>query len=251
MNINHFNTTLTPTLSQNSGSVLMRRQSRLDEMRALRREREMNIQERENEFIKELNERMDFINETELNSDLRKSKLTALADQIEKIYKDRTEREQALSEWETHMQMAEQEKRMQEREEEAERAAENRIKTKDREEIERFNERSDIRGFVKIASQKENNRQLSRTRADMSMEATQLRHAIAFEPGEPGDFRNTQLEKLNQGITRIEMTVQANVANMYRQSNQAGAKAPVGVPEGQDPAEERENDYTSPFIALR
>ena len=130
-------------------------------------------------------------------------------------------------------------------------AAENRIKTKDREEIERFNERSDIRGFVKIASQKENNRQLSRTRADISMEATQLRHAIAFEPGEPGDFRNTQLEKLNQGITRIEMTVQANVANMYRQSNQAGAKAPVGVPEGQDPAEERENDYTSPFIALR
>jgi cell division FtsZ-interacting protein ZapD len=222
MNINNaafanrdsMHTALNPRLGLSS-----RRQERIDEMRILRREREMKIQARENELIRDLNERKDIINEMEMNPDLRRSKLDALADQIERIYKDRAEREQALSDWEAQMQINEQERRIQEREEEAERAAEKRIPRKDADEVRRSDENNDIRGFAKAAVQKDTLRHMSRTRATLSMEATQLRHAIEFSGDtNPNEWRNRQLTRLNQSVAKLDTAVTARVANLYRQS---------------------------------
>jgi hypothetical protein len=194
---------------------------------------------------------MDWINETEMNGELRKSKIAALAEQITKIYKDRAEREQDVEEWEAQTQIKEQEKKIQEREEEAERAAGNKAAEKDAEEVQKINEQSDIRSFVRIAAQKESVRNLSGLRARMSMEATQLRHAIEFDFGfkqigldvtikvptgheNPNDFRNKQFSKLNLGIARIDTAVMSNVASMYRRSVQGDIIVPPNAPEEEE-----------------
>ena len=224
---------LTRTSGQN-------RQSRLQQ-RTAEREREMQIRERENEFIKKLQEQMAQVKDSEKSDDLKRLALSSLEDQIRQIHEARAERERLALEREAHRNQIEQEERRREKEERA------RAKAARHEDPEDAAERAKIRDMSLMSARIDNINSMSTTRARLQSESEQLsqdvensrslsenaaeevrnrnalqgtigpEHVISWQTNR-GDFRQSHLENLNAGIAGLDGAINAQVAALYRDS---------------------------------
>jgi len=197
-----------PVLSQRSG--LSRRAGIMEARRAARAEREIELQEMENNRIHKINQRIDVvrarideirglmhstpeelmylekrsISHDDLRQELesRFNMIESLAGKIAQIYEKRAEREAARAEQNARELQMKMEERLREREEEAKEAAENmRTQPREAEEIEQQNERAKLQNFAHINQSSHVIHELARVRGARSLEALQLRHAIQSE----------------------------------------------------------------------
>jgi hypothetical protein len=139
-----------------------------------------------------------------------------------------------------------------------------RLLEEDEEEAEERQEREKIRGMTQIAATRDNISSLRQTRAALASEAGQLSRAMASgnsnytkastegassqQSGFGGsDFRNRQLGRLNQGISRIDAAVNFAISDMYRESArmQDDQLTVYRQPEEEEDREEQENQENS------
>jgi hypothetical protein len=155
---------------------------------------------------------------------------------------------------EARMLQAQIEENLREREEKAEEMAQNHPPPpRTREETEQADQRAVITNLARHDMSRNAIHELSRVRAARSMEALQLRHAVDSPNstaitviGEgadaktirvpagrsnPNDFNNTHLRKLEQGIARLDESIMARVADMYRRSVQEGREQRADITE--------------------
>ena len=206
------------------------------------RKRELRLREREDERINALHEKMAKINSCEDTSfDLKKLKLSGIAERINRIYEARAEREVFAAEREMMRTKA--------LLEESARAAEeqpNRNESqKDPEEIEEAGQRDSIAGLSRIAAKKDRLSTLSHTRAVLVRDTGYIQRALEHENsnkvkigvipggaggdewvlsvqsgrGNPNDFRNRQLNKLQPGIINTTAAIHHTIASMYKESS--------------------------------
>ena len=206
------------------------------------RKREMRIRERENEWIVEINQKMAHIKACrDMGIDSQKLKLAALQDRIDRIYESRTEREALAAEREMMRTKAllEESKHVNEQQ-----SKQNDL-PKDPEEAEEERQRASIKSMTRIAAIQDNISRLSRTRAALAGEAGHIRRAIESENsnytktgavpnlihtgerfiigvqsgyGNPNDFKNTHLNRLNLALTNLDASINHAVSSMYRES---------------------------------
>ena len=218
------------------------RQSRLQQ-RAAERERELQIRERENEFIKKIREQMAQVKDSEMGDELKRLTLSSLEDQIRQIHEARAERERFAIEREAKRNQIEQEERRREKEERA------RAKAAKHEDPEDAAERAKIRGMTLMSARMDKISSLSQTRTRLQSEATQLEqdiensrelkknaaddvrqrnvthgtigpeHVISWQTN-GSDFRLGHLENLNAGIAGLDAAINAQVAALYRDSQE-------------------------------
>ena len=218
------------------------RQNRLQQ-RTAEREREMQIRERENEFIKKIKEQMAQVKDSEMDNDLKRLALSSLEDQIRQIHEARAERERLALEREAARNQIEQEERRREKEERA------RAKAAKHEDPEEAAERAKIRDMTLMSARMDKVSSMSTTRARLQSEATQLEqdiensrnlsnnaaeevrnrnvlkgtigpeHVISWQTNQ-GDFRQGHLENLNAGIAGLDAAINAQVAALYRDSQE-------------------------------
>jgi hypothetical protein len=212
-------------------------------------EREMRLQEMENQRIQTIREEIWRIQDSDMSDELISLNVSLLNEQISQIFMTRAEREQVAIEREIQRQQQEMDERMRERE----RAAnENRYTNMDDEELEQALERSNIRNMTAMSARADNIRSLSQTRASMSAEATRLRGEANFDlhrqrvgnqqmlaaasqrametgmPVDPGpllyhnplegNFRGAHLQRLNAGISRLGAAINHQIGALYRDS---------------------------------
>ncbi|MDR2183602.1 MAG: hypothetical protein LBE55_05460 [Clostridiales bacterium] len=216
-------------------------QTDLMQLRLQERQREMQMRERENERIKLLTERMAEVKNSDMELNLRQSVLESLANQINQIYQNREKREAMAAEREMMRQKAVLEEKTQMRDE----AANNVNEAQDPQEARQAGERDMMKGLVRLAVTQDRISTLRQTRAALTQEAGHISRAIHSENsnytlvgtgggeviiggqsgvGNPNDYRNTQLAKLNLGIARTDAAINQAVSSMYRE----GAKAQEG-----------------------
>ena len=218
------------------------RQGRLQQ-RTAEREREMRIRERENEFIKKIHEQMAQVKDSEMGNDLKRLTLASLEDQIRQILEARAERERLAIEREAQRNRIEQEERRREKEERA------RAKAAQHEDPEEASERAKIRDMSLMSARMDKINSMSTTRASLQSEATQLEQdidnsralsdnaaeavrqrnatqgtigperVISWQTGS-SDFRQGHLENLNTGIAGLDAAINAQVAALYRDSQE-------------------------------
>ena len=218
------------------------RQNRLQQ-RTAEREREMQIRERENEFIKKIKEQMAQVKDSEMADDLKRLTLSSLEDQIRQIHEARAERERLALEREAQRNQIEQEERRREKEERA------RAKAVKHEDPEDAAERAKIRDMSLMSARVDKINSMSTTRASLQSEAAQLeqdidnsrnlsetaaeeirnRNALHGTVGpeqvmswqtNSGDFRQSHLGNLNAGIAGLDAAINAQVAALYRGSQE-------------------------------
>ena len=218
------------------------RQNRLLQ-RTAERERELQIRERENEFIKKIKEQLVQVKESDMDKDLKRLTLMSLEDQIRQIHDVRAERERIALEREARMNQIEQEERRREKEERA------RAKAAKHEDPDSITEKAKIRDLTLISARMDKVSSLSTTRTRLQSEAVQLEqdienskklsknaaddvrlsnalhgtigpeHVISWQTNS-GDFRQGHLENLNAGIAGLDAAINAQVAALYRDSRQ-------------------------------
>jgi hypothetical protein len=205
--------------------------------------REMQKQENERERINDLLERIDAIEKCEeTNPRLKNSLISSLHDKIDQIYAGRTEREKIAVEREMLRQQALLDDMAQIREKPPEEPLH-----EDPEKIEERQQQSQIFTMTRIAITQDTINNMRNVRANMVREAGHLGRAMGSpnsnynkigviyrgsevrsdiiinrQSGFGGnDFRNNQLRKLNEGITRLDASIRASIISMYRESVQA------------------------------
>ena len=218
------------------------RQSRLQQ-RTAERERELQIRERENEFIKKIREQMAQVKDSEMSDDLKRLTLSSLEDQIRQIHEARAERERLAIEREAKRNQIEQEERRREKEERA------RAKAAKHQDPDETAERAKIRDMSLMSARVDKINSLSTTRARLTSEAGQLEqdvansqslsenaaeavrqrnamygtigpeHVISWQTN-GGDFRQNHLENLNAGAAGIDAAINTQVAALYRDSKE-------------------------------
>lgn len=216
------------------------RRNRVNE-RIAQREREMQIRERENEIIRKIKEEIARVESSDMADDLKRLTLMSLGEQIQQIHDNRSEREQLAIEREMRQNKMEQEERQREKEERGRAKAERHM---DQEEA---MERAIVRDLSLIGARMDSISSLKTTRARMVSEASQLEqdlensktlsrdaaqqarqrnamhgtigpeHVISTSSN-PKDFRQTHLQNLNEGISRLDSTINSQVAALYRDS---------------------------------
>lgn len=225
-----------PALGQN-GPV---RQGRL-QARAAEREREARLRERENEFIKKIQEQMTRLDDSDMDSELKRLAMQSLEEQIRQIHEARAEREQQAIEREAQRHKAEQEERQREIEDRA-RALAGRHEDPDE-----SADRAQIRDMSLMGARMDKIGSLQTARAGLKSEAAQLerdaansrrladRAAQEVRDGKissgaigpdrvvswqsrSGDFRQGHLSSLNAGIAGIDAAINSQVASLYRDS---------------------------------
>jgi len=217
-------------------------QSRLNEQQT-----EQKIREREDERIAEINDRMNGLRNRllgEEDGDRKKalqSKIDSLTGQINEIRNARTKREELQAERELE--------RQQMLIEEMTRAAEipekEEEEPQDEEEAEDARQRNTIKSLTHISVAMDRVATLRQSLTSLKSEAGQLNRAMSSEnsnytqigywhrgtqdvieiPTEQAgfggdDFRNRQLGKLNEGISRTNVAIQSAVSAIYRESQQ-------------------------------
>jgi len=209
---------------------------RVIQQRLQDRQRELRIREREDERIALIQEEMAFIQSSDMDFELKKSKLSSLTNRIKNIYEARQDREALDAEREMMRTKA-----LLEESERAEKPPNSDDSQKKPEEIEEAKQRDSIMGMSLIASKQDRLNILQRTRAALKAEAGHLGRAmgspnsnyvkIGAAPGEdlviasqsgygnPGDFRTSQLEKLNLGISKTTAAINHTIASMYKESS--------------------------------
>lgn len=233
------------------------------QMRLQEKKREMQIQEKENERIKLLTERITEANNSDMDWDLRRNVVESLSRQINQIYENRAERELMASEREMMRKKALLEETTQMREEPQDNM--NVAKNRDPQENEETNERNMMMGLVRNGAARERINTLKQTRAALAAEAGLIRSAIHSENsnyvligsgggeviiggqsglGNSHDYRNQQLGKLKLGIARADASINQTISSMYRES----AKMQEGwLAEHQEKSENEENDPDANF----
>ena len=218
------------------------RRANIIQDRVIEQQRELQIREKENERITALRERMHKIGgNMEMDFEIRRLKISSLSDQILKIYENRTRREEVAAEREMMRQKAVIEETTSFREDSPEQDEIGR----DPEKAEELAQRENIRGLTRIAVSMDTIHTLRQTRASMASEAGQLRRDMESENsnyvkigivaadstvvdiikseqsgfGNPSDFRNRQLNRLNHGISRLDAAINSAVSSMYRESS--------------------------------
>ena len=218
------------------------RQNRLQQ-RTAEREREMQIRERENEFIKKIKEQMAQVKDSDMNDDLKRLALSSLEDQVRQIHEARAERERLALEREAQRNKIEQEERRREKEERA------RAKAAKHEDPEDAAERAKIRDMTLMNARVDKINSMNTTRSRLQSEATQLEqdvnnsrglsetaaeevrgsnalrgttgpeHVVSWQTNSP-DFRQSHLQNLNEGIAGLDVAINAQVAALYRDSQE-------------------------------
>ena len=226
---------LTRTSGQN-------RQNRLQQ-RAVEREREMQIRERENELIKKIKDQIAQVKDSDVDDDLKRLKMMSLEDQIRQIHEARAERERLALEREAQRNQTELDERRREKEERA------RAKAAKHEDPDETAERAKIRDLSIMSARLDKINSKSATRTRLQSEATQLEqdidnsqslsknaaeavslrnatystigpeHVISWQTNSP-DFRQGHLENLNAGIAGLDAAINAQVAALYRDSQE-------------------------------
>jgi hypothetical protein len=197
------------------------------------RQREMQIREAEDERIRNLQERIRETNNSDISSDARFMIVSGLTDRIQQIYERRAEREVLAAEREMMRQQAIIEETTQKQEVPEQ-------NYDDPEEAEEARERSNIRGMIMFAASQDTINTLRQTRATLSEEAGHIRRAIKHEnsnyikvgsdtrdvivsaqsgTGNPNDFRNQHLSRLNRGIAGTTAAINIAVAAAYRENS--------------------------------
>jgi hypothetical protein len=233
-------------------------QTELMQMRLQEKKQEMHVRERENERIKLLTERMSEAKNSDMAPELRQNVLDSLTQQINQIYENRDRRELMAVEREALRQKAVVEEATEMRD-----APENNANVredKDPQEAREAGERDMMKGLVRLAARQERIGALRQTRAALAEEAGHISRAIHSENsnytligygggevivvgqsglGNPNDYRNQQLAKLNLGIARTDAAINQAVSSMYRES----AKLQEGwLAEQQEMSEEERED---------
>jgi len=167
------------------------------------------------------------------------------ASSIGRIHENRADRTETALEMEVGYAKTELKLRMREREEQAEEAAENQGRVRDEEEIRDANERDMLSNMARHDTNQKVINELTHVRELRYQEAARLNRAISspnsssiriidIEPGltvearipngraNPDDFRNSHLRKVNEGIKRIDVSIVAHLADMYRTSMEQG-----------------------------
>ena len=209
--------------------------------RTMERRREMKMQERENERIRNLHDKISSIkNNSNLSIDNRTQMIRGITDQIASIYERRAEREEQAAEREMMRQkilIEELTSKMEMPEKEYD----------DPEEAEKARHYFKLYGAVNFASSKNTLQTLKQTRAALASESGHLRRAIKnpnsaqinigiipasdllsdgkgifidirLGTGTPDDFRNTHKRRLNDSIASLDGAIAAAIGSMYRES---------------------------------
>ena len=222
--------------TQRRGSSRNALQTDLMQLRLQEKRREMQLREKENERIKLLSERIaEAKNNSDMDWNLRQSVIESLTNQINKIYESRAEREVAAAEREMLRQKAALEEATQIRDRRPDDANEE----KEPQEAKEAQERDMMKGLVRLSVQQDRISTLRQTRAALAQEAAHISRAIHSENsnytligsgggeatiggqsglGNPNDYRNQQLAKLNLGIARTDAAIIQAVSSMYRDS---------------------------------
>jgi len=212
---------------------------RLVDMRNSLREREDNLREREDARIQRLTERMNIeLQDPELSQQRRTALIRNFNVQIEQIYRNRTDRENAATEKEAAIKQLILEEHT--RPEERENQEEDRYETE--EEATERRERERITGLTQIALSQDKISNLRQTRHAMAAEAGHLERAMDSDVAnmlkvgvvQRGDsleiitsfssmrgndnFVNNQYNKLREGIARIDASIMHSIASMYQTS---------------------------------
>jgi len=232
-------------------------QTDLMQLRLQEKRREMQLQEKENERIKLLTERMSEVKNSDMDWNLRQSVLESLTSQINQIYENRAEREVMAAEREMLRQKAvlEETTQMQER-------PTNANEYQDPQEAEEAGERDMMKGLVRLSVTQDRITTLRQTRAKLAEEAGHISRAIHSEnsnytligsgAGEviiggqsglgPNDYRNQQLAKLNLGIARTDAAINQAISSMYRDSARWQAEGLANATDRNDNVQEARDD---------
>ncbi|MCL2016112.1 MAG: hypothetical protein FWG68_07710 [Defluviitaleaceae bacterium] len=239
------NNPLTPNVNRRTNRNSIRDsiiQSRINEQQT-----EQKIREREDERIAEINDRINglrnrLLGEEDVNrKEALRNNIGSLEGQINEIRNARAKREELQAERELE--------RQQMLIEEMTRAAEipeqQEEEPKDEEEAEEMRQRNTVRSLTIISSAMDRVSTLRQSLTRQQSEAGQLSRAMSSEnsnytkigyiyraqglseiiPSEQAgfggtDFRNQQLERLNQGTSRTNVAIQSAISTIYRESQQ-------------------------------
>jgi len=230
-----------------------RHRERVEEQRA-RNEREVEIRKLEDERISRIREQMAAVRIDEDMDDIIKGfTLDMYSNQIKEIHAGRAEREQMQIDLELRRIKQDQEERMREAEERAEQNA------PDDEDPDVAHERVTTRSLMTMSARMDNISSMRMVRERMGAEAAQLTNDLRNSFGVgladdrsisivvntgfgEGDWRNRQLSRLNEGISRLTTSINSSVAALYR-DNQALFEAQKRIDENASnkPIEEDED----------
>ena len=204
------------------------RRDRMQE-RAAERERETRMRENEDMRIQRIRDEMTIVEASEMDSELRNQTLRGLSQQIAHIFEQRAEREQTAVERELMRQQQEMEERMRERERQAKENA------PEHDCPDEAAQRATIKSLTTMSARMDNISNLSLTRATLAAEAEQLRQDISntmshqqtgldntiwtqSSHAQTQGWKSRHLGDLNMSTTRLTMTINREVAAMYRDS---------------------------------
>jgi len=205
--------------------------------RVQEKKREMQIRAREYEQIGMLQERIQKVNNSDMEDDVKKVMVESLTDRIKRIFDNRAERELMAAERE----MQRQKELLEEGTQVRENLPEQNAVHSDPQEEEEARERETVISLTQIAVGKDKLNVLRQTRAALSRSSVQIRQAMESENsnyvmrgtgpdgvllaesiqdgyGDPTDYRNQQLNKLTTGIARTNAAVLHTVTGIYNEA---------------------------------
>ena len=225
----------------NRGSASSRLQQQHTQQRVAEREREQRIRETEDERIQILSDKIALVAaDQDLDYEQRRVRVSMLTNQIKQIHVARAEREELAAEREVLRQQQLLAERQREQEELAEEQRANNVaNTGSEEELQQLQASESIRNLTMMSARIDHISALNTTRTRLEAEANHLEQAIRDDEGfvvirtprghshdvttitvptghEGDDFRQSQLSRLNEGISRLEVAVAQQVGSLYR-----------------------------------
>ncbi|MCL2415669.1 MAG: hypothetical protein FWD01_02545 [Defluviitaleaceae bacterium] len=228
---------------QNHNRTRNSRQADIMRQRMQEREREMKLQEKENERISLLRERIDNIRDSaDIESNLKSKMISGLEQSIKHIHLTRKNRAELAAEQEVLRQKAVLEESTTIRER-PQNPQENTINKnpEDEEEARKEQQKAQVSGLTRIALAQDNLTNLLQLRASLNMQASQVQSAVESPNsnytmagtgggetviseqsgyGNPSDFRNQELGKLKEGIAKTDAAIKFAISKMYRQNQE-------------------------------
>jgi len=226
----------------NRGSASRRMQQQHMQERIAEREREQRIRKSEDERIEVLHDKISMVMaDQDIDYEQRRLRITQFTEQIKQIHSGRADREELAAEREVLRQQQLLAETQREQEEAAEEARANNVETAtSEEELQQLQANEDIRSLTMMSARIDHITALNTTRTRLEAEANLLEQAIDNEEGyvkiriptgnfhsvhtiavpagrEGNDFRQTQLSRLNEGISRLEVAVAQQVGSLYRE----------------------------------
>ena len=228
-------------LRNNRGSSSRRMQQQHMQQRVAEREREQRIRKSEDERIEVLHDKISMVMADQgIDYEQRRLRVTQFTEQIKQIHAGRADREELAAEREVMRQQQLLAETQREQEELAEERRANNVETAtSEEELQLLQANEDIRNLTMMSARIDHITALNTTRTRLEAEANLLEQAIDNDEGyvkvriptgnhhavhtitvptgrEGDDFRQTQLNRLQKGISRLEVAVAQQVGSLYR-----------------------------------